>query len=147
MDLPYKSFFPFSTCLYHWYDTTPLCFAANITLKPSGKFNKNINCPGDVVSYNCSISSPNILHLTWLVTLPGSPTINVTYTRISSRNSPTSHHRSFSSVLSSYIDEQYIESIIMFSVLREIDITGTTVQCTMGTIEASITLTSQTTGT
>lgn len=96
----------------------------------------------DVIAYNCSIlSGDQGLHLTWLVTYPGFSTLNITFTRTSSRNFVIRNNdMSFSSTLNTYVEGVNAESMITFDMERRDDVNGTTLECRFANASADDTI-------
>lgn len=96
-----------------------------IQLKPI-EAPRTLGCPGDKISYNCSFfSDEQNPELTWRMTVPGSSRIEVTYNTTSSVNTEMSHERNFRSFVSNYRgDLNYMESIMLFTVIRGVEQSG-----------------------
>ena len=98
----------------------------------------DIYCPGDTISYNCSITSNSEMpHLTWKVTFPGLEPINFTYNRSSSilwidhldMNISITLLNFTTTSLTEYVNEEFIESMLIFTVLENVTMNGTIVEC------------------
>ena len=110
------------------------CFAAsvNLTLLSQNSARPDIDCPGDTISYNCSIESNTTnLHLTWNIILPDLSSESITYDNDSVVNNLDSLPLSINTLLSKYVSGQYIESIIFFMVIRNGTLNGTKFQCSI----------------
>ncbi len=90
----------------------------------------DIECEEDVISFNCSIvSNSETLHLTWHITFPGLMPLSFTYNSSSTLHSYYYLPFNTTIILSQYLEDEYIESILYFEVMRNVTITGTTVEC------------------
>ncbi len=89
----------------------------------------DIACPGDTISYNCSISES--LNLVWSVTIPGSTPLSIMYDSTSMLNSIDNLDVGVSTMLTQYRSDDYIESIIVFTVLMGVTFNQTDVQCSI----------------
>ena len=91
----------------------------------------DIECPGDTISYICSVmSNSEMVQLTWRVTLPGGMTANVTYDNTSILNTVDDigiHY--IVTILTGYTSGEYIESTIVFTVLADVDLNVTMLEC------------------
>ena len=89
----------------------------------------DIECPGDTVPYNCSITSNSeAVQLTWRVTLPGMSPLNVT---LDNSSISTVQHLgvNITSVLIEFRTDEYAESVIFFTVLSDVAMNGTKLSC------------------
>ena len=109
----------------------------------------DIYCPGDTVSYNCSIiSSTEMPHLNWKVTFPGLMPISFTYNSSSSLYKIDNLDMNISVTLTDftttnqteYVNEIYMESILTLTVLRNITMNNTKLECSIADLH-SITVT------
>lgn len=77
----------------------------------------DIECPGDVLTYNCSIrSNSENLHLIWRVTLPGDILIHTMYNMTSALQDRNTLSTFISTSLESYTDDKYIESLLFYTI-------------------------------
>ena len=91
----------------------------------------DIDCPGDTISYNCTIlTNSETPHLTWIVTIPGHMPLNFTYDSLS--------YMDFSDYLGMNISVsliefsyEYIESEIVLTVVDDVDLDGTELECSI----------------
>ena len=91
---------------------------------------EDIECPGDTIPYNCFVSSNSeTVQLTWRITLPGIRPFNLTYDSIYDLNTVDDLGMNITTNLTSYRRDEYIESIIVLTVLRETFINGTLLEC------------------
>lgn len=90
----------------------------------------DIECSGDTIPYNCSIhsNSENVI-LMWLVTIPGETTLSITYDKNSSHYSTNHLGLNITAVLTEFVDEEYIASTLVLTVLDNPDVNGTFVEC------------------
>ena len=125
----YCSSFPVGVQLY-----CLLIFIANVSLLllERNETSAFIDCPGDTIIYNCSvISNSEMVHLTWHVTFPGLLPMNITYGNTSLINVPDHLGMNVSATLLRYEENQYIESVIMFTLLRNVTMNGTHLECSV----------------
>lgn len=90
------------------------------------------DCPGEVISYNCSIlSNSENVHLIWQVTVPGQMPVNITYNRSSTSdiNKTDMLNTYISSSLNRYVSNEYIESTLELIVQVDVSLNGTNVEC------------------
>lgn len=95
-----------------------------------------IECPGDTISYNCSIqSNSETLHLTWQVLLPEQSPINITHYKNASIPSDL-HNLSgiINSTLTDFSSGQYIESALVLTIVADITINQTQLSCIIDNI-------------
>lgn len=77
----------------------------------------DIDCPGDFISYNCSIqSNSETLHLTWRVTVPGFMPVNITYDEFSNELEEENLNGFITTALLEYISDEYIESTLSLTI-------------------------------
>ena len=91
----------------------------------------DIECPGDTISYICSVmSNSEMVQLTWRVTLPGGLTANITYDDTSILYAVDDIGiNNIVTTLTSYTSDEYIESTIVFTVLADVDLNVTMLEC------------------
>ena len=93
----------------------------------------DIECPGDVLPYNCSITSNSEnVHLIWRVTLPDQEPVNVTYDHKSRRDESHSLNTFINTTLANFVADEYIESILYMTVVADIPINQTKLECLIG---------------
>ena len=63
----------------------------------------------------------------WLITFPGQDTITILYTNISDQD--PMNHSAVSSTLTQYRSDEFIESQIVLTVLRNVSMNGTRLEC------------------
>ena len=108
-------------------------FSASVIVTPLERIasSDTIDCPGDIIPYNCSIQS-NIerVHLIWRVMVPGQSPIVVTYD-INSDLGHVDYLNSFiSTTLWKYRRDEYIESVLRYTVQSNMSIGNQTlVEC------------------
>ena len=78
----------------------------------------NIECPGDMILFNCSIhSNSETIHLIWRVILTGQTPIDIAYyNETSDFGSVPSLNGYFTSSLTRYTSDEYIESTLVITV-------------------------------
>ena len=92
----------------------------------------DIECPGDTISYNCSIVSNAIyLRLTWVVTFPGLSPITLTYGADSTLDVKDLLDMNISTTLTEFRASEYIESVIELTVFRGIEMNTTLLECSI----------------
>ena len=105
----------------------------------------DIYCPGDTISYNCSIlSNTETPHLIWSVTLPGLTPINLTYDSTSTLHDTVYLEMNISATLTGrtttattiFVNEEYIESIIVITVLKNVTMNETIVDCRIADLDS-----------
>lgn len=107
---------------------------ATVTLVPS--IVSETNCPGETISYNCSIiSNFEDLHLTWTISMSELMSQSFTYDINSTLDTINNHFMGTSSVLTRY-DGEYIESQLMILLQRH---TLVEVNCSIADINSSTT--------
>lgn len=91
----------------------------------------DIDCPGDTIPYYCSVlSNSEAVQLTWRVTFPEMMPISITYDGRSTVNTiDILLDLNITAVLTDYIAEEIIESIITLTVLRNVSMNGTMIEC------------------
>ena len=97
----------------------------------------DIDCPMDTISYNCSIlSNSETVHLIWRVTLPGGMLINITYDNTSIPNNIDNLAMGIDSTLTTYRIDEYIESIIVLTVIRNVILDGNILECDISNLDS-----------
>ena len=122
-----------------------LCFIyladVDLTLVEQNFARNDINCPGDTISYRCSVvSNSETVQLTWRVTLPGMMPVNITYDNTSISNTvDTVFGNNITTILTNFTVDTYIESRIVFTVLRDVILNGTMLECLSEHLDDSVT--------
>ncbi len=99
----------------------------------------DIDCPMDTISYNCSIlSNSERVHLRWRVTLPGSMPVTITYDNTSILNNMDNLAMGVITTLTTYRRDEYIESLIVFTVVRNIVLNGTMIECSISDLDNDV---------
>ena len=76
----------------------------------------DIECPGDIIPYNCSIlSNSESVHLTWNITLPGS-LLNITYYGGLEFDNGSDLNSYISTSLTGFMSDEYIHSTLTIRV-------------------------------
>ena len=108
-------------------------FSASVIVTPLERIasSDTVDCPGDIIPYNCSIqSNSEMVHLIWHVTVPGQSHIVLTYDNNSDLGRVDYLHRFISTSLEEYRHDEYIESVLMFTVQSNVSIGDQTlVEC------------------
>lgn len=72
-----------------------------------------IECPGDIIPYNCSIqSNSEALHLIWHITFPGLTPINIIYNDTSIHSNTSVLDGFVTASITRFIRDEYIESTL-----------------------------------
>ena len=106
----------------------------------------DIYCPGDTVSYNCSIiSHTEAPQLDWKVTFPGLMPISFTYNSSSSLYKIDNLDMNISVTLTDFIttnllNEIYMESVLTLTVFKNITMNNTKLECSIADLQ-SVTVT------
>ncbi len=107
-------------------------FAATIFVTPLQRnvSRQDIECPGDTLPYMCSIkSNSESMQLRWLVTFPGQDTIMILYTDGSNLNRVTYLPMNLTARLTQFSSGLNVESAIELTVLQNVSMNGTVLQC------------------
>ena len=106
--------------------------SVNLVISEKNSASILINCPGDTIIYSCGIqSNSEMIHLTWHVTFPGYMPINYTfYDDMSPANYNLDMNTSIN--LTQYEEDEYIESEITLTVLKNVTLNGTVLECSIG---------------
>ena len=105
-------------------------------------FSRNdINCPGDTILYLCSVmSNSESVQLTWRVTLPGMMPIDITYDNTSVLNTvDTNFGNNITTSLIDFVMDMSVQSTIVFTVLRDVDLNQTMLECASGNLDSDTT--------
>ena len=112
-----------------------LCvYLALVTLKlvDSNMVSSDIDCPGDTLTYNCSIeSNSETLHLTWNITFPEEIPIDFTFNSTSILFTWYDWDIGVRAVLTGYSDQEYVNSTIIFTLMNNITLNGTELECSI----------------
>ena len=71
------------------------------------------------------MSNSETVQLTWRVTLPGMMPVNITY----GANEMMILGLNITTVLTKFVADEYIESLIILTVLSDIELSGTKLEC------------------
>ncbi len=97
----------------------------------------DIECSGDTIPYNCSIlSNSEYVHLIWIVTLPEHVPMTITFDGSSSLDVVYYLDMNITVTLTNYVAEEYIESIIALTVLSDVVVNGTVLECRSGDLDS-----------
>ncbi len=119
-----------------------ILFTASVSLKilERNSLRPDIDCPGDTLSYNCSIlSNSENINLMWHVTFPGSEPLSISYNVISVPNVKSNLAMNISTILTGFRRDQYIESILVFTLSRGFQMNGTKLECNITDLDNEIT--------
>ena len=106
-------------------------------------------CPGDTISYNCSITSnTEAPHLIWNVTLPGLAPIGFifdsTFTLYDRHyldmNISVTLTKLDTIATTEFVNEERIESIIIITVLKNVTMNGTELECSITDLDVDSTV-------
>ena len=91
-----------------------------------------VDCPGDTISYLCTIfvSNSEVVNLMWRVYFPRLMPINITYDSTSKLDNVDYLSMNISSTLTHFSNES-IESVILLTVLRNVSMNGTKLTCSI----------------
>ena len=90
--------------------------------------------------YQCSImSNSETVQLTWHVTLPGMTPVNITYDNTSVLTVDTNHGNNITTTLMEFVMDTFIQSSIVFTVLRDVNLNQAVLECTSGDLDSYIT--------
>ena len=111
---------------------------ASVTLSPLERniTRTDIECPGDLIPYNCSVlSNSEEVQLTWEVTFPDQTCFSITYDNSFMPNTTDDLGANITSVLARYTSDEYIESLLVVTVLKNASMNGTLVKCRSETLD------------
>lgn len=115
------------------YRYTFLSCSATVSIT-KGVLESDIECPGGILSFNCSIkSNSENVHLVWRVTILGDEPITITYNETSALQDVDTVNTFIDTSLESYTSEEYIQSLLFYTVL------ATDPAILVATLECSIT--------
>ena len=116
-----------------------------LTLLKINTSRDDVYCPGDTISYNCSIiSNTERPHLIWNITLPGqTPTIFI-YDSISTlydihhlnTNITVTLTKLDTIATTEFVNKEHIESIIVITVLKNVSMNGTELECSIADLDS-----------
>ncbi len=135
---------------------------ATVTLSPieDDQIRPYTNCPGDTLSYNCSVfQNSEDVYLTWTITLPERTPFTITYNNlsiidsldyldstdyfsfesidymneenVSMQESVDNFDMSISTILTDYDVGEYIESVVTLTIVNNISLNGANVECSI----------------
>ena len=96
----------------------------------------DIDCPGDILTYRCSIqSNSENVRLTWQVTIPEhTGVLSITYDNEATMNQLDVLNSFINTSFTEFISDQHIESILHLTVMADIPINQTQLECLIGNI-------------
>ncbi len=99
----------------------------------------DIECPGDIIPYVCSVqsNSENIM-LTWLITFPGRDLIRKLYTNFSDAERLHVLDMNVTTVVTNNEKGDFIESVVKITVLPNVSMNGTLVECRSEDLDSEI---------
>ena len=112
--------------------------SANVTITSLERIvsRSDIECPGDIIPFNCFIeSNSETVHLTWRVTLPTGMIVDITHDNTSSINDLYLLNNFTTSILTRFMNNQYIESSLNITVLDIFLINQTKIECLIGQLD------------
>ena len=91
----------------------------------------DIECPGDVLQYMCSVrSNSETIELNWRVTFPGLDTIFMfVYTNDSERNVAVYRPMNLTARLTRFEPDQDVQSVLELTILRNVSMNETLLEC------------------
>ncbi len=96
-----------------------------------------IDCPGDALSYNCSIkSNSENVHLTWTITLPDNMPLVITYDSTSILNESNYFDESVTTILTDFRSDEYIESVMTVTLLRNVSVNDSRIECNIADLSS-----------
>lgn len=105
-----------------------------IAAKERNVSRSDIECPGDVIPYNCSVwSNSENVQLTWIITFPDQTAFNVTYS--SNYNTSVDLGMGIITLLTEYVEDQYIESLLVLTV-QNVSMNGTQLECKSAALDS-----------
>ncbi len=89
-----------------------------------------IDCPGNTISYSCSITSnSDSITLIWTLLIPGLDVISSEFGAESALNESRTFGPNVSFTLTEYVNGEHIVSILVFTVGMNVDINQTSISC------------------
>ena len=116
-----------------------LLFQATVFLNllEKDKVRSDIDCPGDTLSYNCSIqSNSENVHLTWTITLPEKMPIIITYDSTSMLNENAYFDESITTILTDFRSDENIESVMIMTLLRNVSLNESRIECSIADLSS-----------
>lgn len=106
---------------------------AMVTLTELPRINSrnDIECPGDILPYMCSVhSNSETIELSWRITFPGLDTIYMfVYTNDSERNVAVYRPMNLTARLTQFEFDQDVQSVLEITVLRNVSMNQTLLEC------------------
>ena len=103
--------------------------SASVSLLPLPRSSSgpDIDCPGDTISFSCSIqSNSETIHLTWQVNITGQMPVNITY---DAANTEETVLNDFITTSLNNISSGYLESTLVFTVQPSISQVTIMLEC------------------
>ncbi len=102
----------------------------SLNLLEKNTIRSDIDCPGDTLSYNCSVqSNSENVHLTWTITIPNNMPIDITYDSTSMLNESEYFDESITSILTDIRSDEYIESVLTVTLLSNVSLNKSRIEC------------------
>ena len=121
------------TCLVtfmHVFMTHTCTATVDLVLLLRNVSRPDIECPGDVILFRCSVqSNSETVQLSWLVTFPGQETITISYNNESNTNTLEYYPVNITARLTQYTSDQSAESELQLTVLQNVTMSGTILEC------------------
>ena len=108
------------------------CFLAYLELSPSGERNEDIDCPGDKISYYCSVEiASSDAYIKWVVVLPDNEPVTITHNSSSPGNISDGPNNTISSTRSTFGRNEYLGSMLTIDMLAmdPAALNGTFINC------------------
>ena len=109
--------------------------AASVSINPleHNISRDSIVCPGDTLSYNCSIkSNSETLHLTWHVTAPEQMPVNITY--FNHTDDIESLNNYITTTVTDFSRDEFIHSTLEIRIQEGISIDQIVLECSIGVL-------------
>ena len=81
------------------------------------------------------MSNSETVHLEWNVTLPGIMPVTIRYDNTSNLNNINFFSIGVDTILTLYKSDEYIESIIIFTVVKNVSLNNSIIQCNIGDLD------------
>ncbi len=115
------------------FDADWLAASINLTALQRNVSRQDIECPGDTIPYMCSVqSNSETVQLRWLITFPGQDAITVLYSNDSDQNIMDRVYLDMNITTTLIVysrEDEFIESELELTVLQNIPMNGTMLEC------------------
>ncbi len=137
----YRRFYAYLGFLINYYQSF-ISASIMLTQLLRNVSRQDIECPGDTISYRCSIqSNSEPVQLRWMVTFPGLDTIMILYTNDSDRNRVTYLDMNITTTLTQYRSDEFIQSEIVLAVLQNVSMNGKELECSSENLASEVLIT------